>query len=259
MKRYAPWLAAAPCLAAALVFAQGQPPRKVGYTDTPMLPGGKWHVHDGNRPQPKVVTPPPYQPAPAPADAIVLFDGKDTSQWTNDTWKVVGDAMVVGKGDTRTKESFLDFQLHIEWATPSEVKGIDQGRGNSGIFLCDRYEIQVLDNWDNITYPDGQAGAIYAQTPPLVNACRKPGEWQTYDILFTAPRFDDQGQRIAAGHVTVIHNGIVVQNNTELLGVSSHRVLPRQVKHGAAPIRLQDHGNPTRFRNIWIRPIPDRD
>ncbi len=251
-------MTAVPMVAAACALAQDNAARKIGYTDTPFLPGNKWRVHDGTRPQPKVVDPgrPAQRPRPKPADAIALFDGTATDKWTNATWQVVDGAMVVGKGDTQTKETFSDFQLHVEWATPAEVKGIDQGRGNSGIFLCGKYEIQVLDNWENQTYPDGQAGSVYGQTPPLVNACRKPGEWQTYDIFFTAPRVDDAGNLTQTARVTILHNSILVQNNTEILGNTNHRSLPNYEKHGPGPIRLQDHGNPTKFRNIWIRPIP---
>lgn len=235
----------------------------LGHQDTPVLPGTKWHVHDGLRPQPKVIAPAPWdgKPVPAPADAIVLFDGKSLDNWQMDgnkpgAWKMEDGAMVSNRtGDISTKQEFGDFQLHIEWATPTEVKGAGQGRGNSGIFLQGRYEIQVLDCFHNPTYPDGQAGAVYGQTPPLVNASRKPGEWQTYDIFFTAPRFEGDTLKEPA-YVTVIHNGIFVQNHTPIAGPTAHMALTKYsdaVTKG--PFRLQDHGNPTRFRNIWVRPL----
>jgi len=244
--------------------------QQVGYTDTPMLPGGKWHVHDGNRPQPVVVTPPtastPQTPGAPPSDAVVLFDGKDLSKWQGASgqparWTVENGAMVVAKGTggISTKESFGDCQLHVEWASPSPPVGRDQDRGNSGVFLMSRYEIQVLDSYQNITYPDGQASAIYGQFPPLVNASRPPGEWQTYDIVFTAPRFKD-GAVEAPATVTVFHNGLVVHNRTALIGSTVHRALGKYEPHPAtAPLMLQDHSHPVRFRNIWVRPLKDYD
>jgi Domain of Unknown Function (DUF1080) len=233
----------------------------VGYTDTPMIfPGSKWHVHDGNRPQPSKVDPGPAPkvPMPVPSDAKVLFNGKDFAAWSHQKWLIKdGYMQVAGGGDLQTKDEFGDCQLHIEFCTPEQVVGNSQGRGNSGVFFMGRYEIQVLDSYNNPTYPDGQCAALYAQTPPLVNACRKPGEWQTYDITFRTPRFED-GKLIKPGYVTVIQNGIVVQNNTELLGLTNHRTASIYVPHGPkGPIRLQDHGNPMRFRNIWVRPLTD--
>ena len=200
----------------------------------------------------------------APSDAIVLFNGKDANQWKSVKdgspvkWKIEGDALVVegGTGNIETKEGFGDCQLHIEWRTPAEVKGTSQGRGNSGIFLMGRYELQVLDNYDNRTYSNGQAASIYKQTPPLVNACRKPGEWQTYDILFTAPTFQEDGTVKTPARITVFHNGVIVQNNTTIWGGTQYIGTPNYEKHSAKePIELQDHGNPTAFRNIWIRPL----
>jgi len=235
-----------------------------GYTDTPKLPGSEYRVHDAARKPPPVVDPgpAPTQPAPVPADAIVLFDGKDLSAWSgakgDATWVVDGGAMQVnGTGDIHTKAEFGDCQLHVEWASPAEVKGESQGRGNSGVFLFGRYEIQVLDSYDNPTYADGQASAVYGQFPPLVNACRKPGEWQSYDIVFVAPRFDADGKLSSPARVTVFHNGILVHHDRSLLGGTSHRTLPSYRAHGPkGSIRLQDHGNPVRFRNIWIRELP---
>jgi hypothetical protein len=234
-----------------------------GYTDTPRLPSG-WRVHDAERPRPPAVTPAPAgTPAPAPADAVVLFDGKDLSPWLQANgkeparWKVQDGYMEVnGTGDIRTKGEFGDVQLHVEWMAPAEVKGDSQGRGNSGVFLFGMYEIQVLDSYDNPSYADGQAAALYGQYPPLVNACRKPGEWQTYDIIFVAPRFADDGSVVSPARVTVVHNGIAVQIAQEMLGPSRHRALTSYRKHGdKGSIRLQDHGNPVRFRNIWLREL----
>jgi hypothetical protein len=201
-------------------------------------------------------------PDPVPSDAIVLFDGKDLAKWEGQNrgeakWVVKDGAVIVnGTGDIQTKESFGDCQLHIEWATPSEVKGQGQGRGNSGIFLQDRYELQVLDSYGNKTYFHGQAGALYKQHPPLVNASRKPGEWQTYDIIFHAPRFNEDKSVKQPASMTVLHNGVLVQDNAVLVGKTVNRNNTEYEAHPAKqPLRLQDHGNPVRFRNIWIRPL----
>ncbi|HMF88912.1 MAG TPA: DUF1080 domain-containing protein, partial [Gemmatimonadaceae bacterium] len=162
--------------------------------------------------------------------------------------------VVPGSGDITTKEGFGDAQLHIEWATPAVVKGEGQDRGNSGVFLMEQYEIQVLDSYDNKTYFHGQAGSVYKQHAPLVNASRKPGEWQTYDIVFHAPRFDEQGKVIDRARVTVLHNGVLIQNNAEIYGITYNDRPALYIAHDMSrPIRLQDHGNPMRFRNIWIR------
>jgi hypothetical protein len=228
----------------------------VGYSDTPMLPGQKWRVHDIDRPQPKVVTPGTVNSAPS--DAVVLFDGKDLSAWKAGDkaagWKVEnGYAEVNGTGDIETREEFGDCQLHIEWCSPAKVESSSQGRGNSGVFLMGQYEIQVLDCFDNRTYADGSAGSLYGQQPPLVNACRKPGEWQSYDIVFRAPRFE--GEKLASpARVTLLHNGVVVQDAQEFIGATKHREVATYKAHApAAPLRLQDHGNPVRYRNIWVR------
>ncbi|KAA5546625.1 3-keto-disaccharide hydrolase [Adhaeribacter rhizoryzae] len=212
--------------------------------------------------EPEVKTITPGTGTAAPSDAIILFDGKDLSQWKGKDggaakWQVKDGAMIVtkGTGAITTKQNFEDFQLHVEWSAPTEVVGNSQGRGNSGIFLQDRYEVQVLDNYNNRTYANGQAGSIYKQTPPLVNAMRKPGEWNTYDILYTAPRFKENGTLIMPARVTIIHNGVVVQHNTEIKGATEYIGLPSYKAHGKAPIQLQDHGNPVRFRNIWLREL----
>ncbi|MGL6269708.1 MAG: 3-keto-disaccharide hydrolase [Chitinophagaceae bacterium] len=199
----------------------------------------------------------------APSDAIILFDGKSFSNWEGDKnqpigWTMENGAMVVkgGSGGIKTKRGFGDCQMHIEFRTPAEVKGDGQGRGNSGIFLMGKYELQVLDNYNNKTYVNGQAGSMYKQLPPMVNACRPPGEWQTYDIIFTAPRFYDDGRLKSQARITVIHNGVLVQNNTTIWGSTEYIGSPVYKKHSdKEPIFLQDHGNPTAFRNIWIREL----
>ncbi len=193
----------------------------------------------------------------APSDAIVLFNGEDLNNWENgENWSVKEGIIFAGKGKITTKDSFGDCQLHIEWSSPSNVKGDGQGRGNSGVFLMGIYEIQVLDSFNNPTYFDGQAGAIYKQTPPMANVMRGPGKWNTYDILWTAPRFNDDGSLKSPAYITALHNGVVVLNHFELLGDTPFNRPPAYNKHDAkGPISLQDHGNPVRFRNIWVRPM----
>ena len=224
----------------------------------------KWKVHDPERPMPPVVDPgPDGEPVPAPADAVILFDGRDLSQWTDGKgqsarWKVENGYMeVVAKtGAIRTKRSFGDCQLHVEWASPVVVKGEGQGRGNSGVFLMNIYEVQVLDCYNNKTYADGMTAALYAQYPPLVNACRPPGKWQTYDIIFHRPRFDSDGQVTSPARFTVFHNNILVHDNAVLIGPTTHKARPPYKAHPyRLPVSLQDHGNPVRFRNIWIREL----
>jgi 3-keto-disaccharide hydrolase len=250
-------------LAGYATHAAQQQKEPVGYEDTPMLPGGKWHVHDGRRPQPTVVTPGTFSAeATPPSDATVLFDGKDLSKWQSlkggeAQWKVADGYFQVatGTGDIETKEKFGAFQLHLEWAEPVPAQGESQGRGNSGVFLQGHYEIQVLDNYQNITYPDGQAGAVYGQHPPFVNACRPPGQWQTYDIAFTPAEWSG-GEVTSPAYVTVFQNGVLVQNHTEIYGSTGHRIFPHYTDFGATgPLELQDHGNLVRYRNIWIREI----
>ena len=199
----------------------------------------------------------------APSDAVILFDGRDFSNWEGDKgqpigWSLDNGAMVVkgGTGGIKTKRGFGDCQLHIEFRTPAVVQGEGQGRGNSGIFLMGTYELQVLDNYNNKTYVNGQAGSIYKQLPPLVNACRPPGEWQTYDIIFTAPRFYSDGRLQSQARITVLHNGVLVQNNTTLWGSTEYIGSPVYKKHAdKLPLMLQDHGNPVAFRNIWVREL----
>jgi len=243
---------------------------KLGYDDTPLIPGQKYKVHDSGRPLPRVVTPGTEstsdQAGRAPADAVVLFDGTDLSKWEGRDggpadWKVENGYMeVVAKtGNIRTREHLGDCQLHLEWAAPEEVKGDSQGRGNSGVFLMGLYEIQVLDCYDNPTYADGATAAVYGQFPPLVNACRKPGEWQSYDIVWSGPRFDGD-TLVRPARVTVLHNGILVHHDVELTGPTTHRkVLEYEPQPTTGPLMLQDHGDPVRFRNIWYRPLTSYD
>ena len=240
---------------------------QVGYTDTPMLPGGRWHVHDGNRPIPPVVDPgipsTQVEPGTPPSDAVVLFNGKDLSGWRSaegdgpPAWKVEDGALVSAAGGSIVSEAeFGDCQLHLEFAAPDPPEGRDQGRGNSGVMFFGRYEIQVLDSYQNRTYADGQAAAIYGQVPPLVNASRPPGQWQSYDVIFNAPRFGGDGTLESPAYVTMLHNGVLVHNHDEVLGPMAFRALPHYEPHPPrGPILLQDHHNPVRFRNIWVRDL----
>lgn len=262
-----------------------------GFTDTPLLPGGQWHQHDPNRPQPPVVTPGASfsQGAPPPSDAEVLFDGTDLSKWQGGlernpnwpdqpaTWKVQDGYLEVSPPDgtdIRTREKWKNFQLHIEWASPESPSGHGQARGNSGIEINGMYEIQVLDSYHDQTYPDGQAAALYGQAPPLVNAAKPPGQWQTYDIIWESPLWNDQNELTQKARVTVIHNGVVVQYRAEFIGRSEgigdgvpYKGKPFYQPHDPAVfIQLQNHhSNPVRYRNIWIRnltlpeAIPDEE
>jgi hypothetical protein len=214
-------------------------------------------------PQPKKITS-AAKPGDAPSDALILFDGKNLDNWVSDDgtapkWTVQeGTVTVAPNGkDIKTKKEFTDFQLHIEWRTPAQVDSSKKGqqRGNSGIFLQDRYEIQVLDNYNNKTYANGQASSVYKQHIPLANACRKPGEWQTYEIFFTAPRFSPEGRVITPAYVTVVHNGVLTLNHVAIWGPTEYIGLPVYKPYEKGPIRLQDHGNPVSFRNIWIREL----
>ena len=222
-------------------------------------------------PVPPVITP-GSTPRDAPSDAIILFDGKNLDQWVNTKdstpakWILADNAMTVNKstGDIQTRATFTDYQLHIEYFIPANITGSGQARGNSGIFLAalpwgaGGYEIQVLDNYKNTTYVNGQVGSMYKQAVPLANACKKPGEWQTYDIVWTAPKFSKEGILISLARVTAFHNGVLVQNNTALLGDTPYIGQPSYRVHGPAPIKLQSHGDksePISFRNIWLRPL----
>jgi hypothetical protein len=226
-------------------------------------PGGEWQIPI-EWPRTKAVDPgpAPASPVPAPADAIALFDGSNLDQWQGaDNWKVADGVATVGKGAISTKQPFGDCQLHLEFRMPSPAQGKGQGRGNSGVFLMGQYEIQVLDSFEDgtdgpLTYPDGQCGALYKQQPPAVNACRKPGEWQTYDILFIRPRFHADGSLAAPARVSILHNGIAIQCDTVIKGNTFWHAPPGYTKHAdALPIMLQDHGNPVQFRSIWVRPF----
>jgi hypothetical protein len=212
--------------------------------------------------EPRVVDPGPAggPSSGPPSDAIVLFDGKDLSKWENNKWIVKDGCAIASGGGIRTKQAFGDCQLHVEWASPEKVKGSGQNRGNSGVYIMGNYEVQILDSYRNETYYDGQAGAIYKQHPPLVNVCRKPGEWQTYDIVFTAPRFAKDGKLQKPAFVTVLQNGVLIQNHFEILGQSAWDAAPAYHPHPEKlPLDLQYHGNPVKFRNIWIRELKSEE
>lgn len=255
--------------AVAAVFAQqaqkkpGWRTSPTGYTDGPQLPGQKWRVHDIARPKPRVVEALPGKP---PSDAVVLFDGKDLSQWTNGKggaagWKLMNGyaESVKGGGDLVSKESFGNAQYHIEWASPAVVDGDSQWRGNSGVLIMKRYEIQVLDSFNNPTYADGQAASIYGQWPPLVNASRKPGEWQTYDIIWEAPTFEG-GKLKKPAYVTVLHNGVLAHHRQEVIGQMAHRAIKPYEPHGAEePLAFQDHDTRARIKQVWVRRLKGYD
>ena len=235
-----------------------------GFQDTPMQPDGKWHVHDPARPQPPVVSTGKFsEQAPPPGDAIVLFDGTDLSQWRDKRtggpvpWVVDDGVAISKKDDIVTTNEFGDMQLHVEFREPVLHGREGQDRGNSGVFLMGRYEIQVLDCYHNPTYPDGATGAIYGQHPPLANACRPPGKWQTYDIIFNVPHFDANGNLQTPAYATVIQNGVVVQNHQAIRGDTNWRVPGAYTPVGpTGPVALQYHNNSVAFRNIWVRPVP---
>ncbi len=243
------------------LFLLQEPATRPGYDDTPVLPGQKWRVHDRNRPYPPVVRP-GAQSNQAPSDAVVLFDGSNLDAWTTPegqapTWQIIdGVTQVAGSASIQTKAQFGDCQLHVEWATPPQRKGRSQGMGNSGVYVMGLYEIQVLDTWNNTSYADGTAAALYGQYPPLVNACRPSGEWQSYDILFRRARFDANGNKLESARMTVFHNGVLVHWNRALLGPTVHRTLPpKDPAIPAGPLLLQNHGDPVRYRNLWIRDL----
>jgi len=250
--------------------------RDLGYDDTPIIPGQPYRVHDIARPHPPVIKP-AAEPGGAPSDAIVLFDGKDLSKWTKGKshltgttpfssneppeWKVENGyfEVVPGKGDIATKDKFGDCQLHVEWAAPADAEGKSQGRGNSGVFMMARYEIEILDSYNNPTYADGEAGAIYGQWPALVNPSRKPGEWQTYDIVWEAPKFEDT-KLVKPAYLTLFMNGVVMHNRKELVSPTKHAGLDQyQPQPAEDVIVLQNHSNRVRFRNIWVRRLGSYD
>ena len=263
MKRFA-WAAAFAGLATLGCTASAED--KPGYTDTPMLPDGKWRVHDPDRPYPEVVIP-GAGPGAAPSDAVVLFDGTSLDAWQPQAtpWSVANGAMTAtppasgeGGNGLTSKESFGDVQLHLEFRSPNPPNGTSQDRGNSGVYFMERYEIQILDGHDNATYADGTVGAIYAWKPPLVNASRPPGEWQSYDIVFERPRFAADGKLLRPAYVTVFLNGVLVQNHQAFLGPTTWRAVAKYEPHGdSAPIHIQDHNSPVSFRNIWVRRLPE--
>src|SRR3954464_11506301 len=239
-----------------------------GYNDTPQIPGQKWKVHDMTRPRPAKITPAPYVMEAPPADAIVLFDGKDLSKWEQQArggavqepkWKVENGyiEIVPRTGRLRTKEKFGDCQLHVEWMVPKEAVGEGQARGNSGVELMSRYEIQVLESQTNLTYADGGAGAMYGMWPPMVNPARPQGEWNVYDILFEAPKFEGD-KVVKPAYFTVLYNGVLVQNHKEQLGATIWRQNAKYAPHEAEePLSIQDHSQPVRFKNIWIRRLKE--
>lgn len=233
----------------------------VGYKDTPILPWCGYHVHDPDRPVPPRITPgmaaSREKAGTAPSDAIALFDGdKKLTHWQKSDWKVEDGELIAVSGELTTNESFGDCQVHIEWKTPNPPVGTMWDRGNNGIMLMGLFEIQVYDSYTTQIYPDGQAGSVYGQTPPKVNACRKPGQWQSFDIVFFAPVFESD-ELVKPARVTVLHNGILVHHNEEIRGPTGHRIQPKYDKPiaGKLPLSLSAHNNPVRFRNIWIRPL----
>jgi hypothetical protein len=268
-------LAAAGIPAAALRAQQAAAPQTnhdLGFTDTPMLPGLPWHVHDPNRPHPERIQP-SNTPGGPPSDAVVLFDGGDLSRWVQrgkgaDAGKLVDARWKVGDGwfevapdtgDLLSREKFGDCQIHVEWSSPTEIHANSQARGNSGVLIMSRYEIQVLDAWQNPTYADGQAGAIYGQWPPLVNPARRPGEWNTYDIVFDAPRFDGQ-KLVRPGYVTVFYNSVAVHHHKEIRGAMVYRKVATYTAHDPEePLMLQAHHDPVRYRNVWVRRLNGYD
>lgn len=232
----------------------------IGYKDTPILPWCGYHVHDPDRPAPKKVTPAPPdsrgETGIAPSDAIVLFNGTDLSQWKSSDWKIENGELIAVSGQLTTKQSFGDCQLHIEWQAPDPPQGSIWDRGNSGVMLMGLFEVQIYDSYTENLYPDGQAASIYGQTPPMVNTCRRPGQWQSYDIIFFAPVFKS-GKLDKPAYVTVLHNGVLVHHYQEIYGPTGHRFLPQYDKPipEKLPLSLSSHNNPVRFRNIWLRPL----
>ena len=232
----------------------------VGYKDTPILPWCGYHVHDPDRPAPPKVTPGRLgideKPGTAPSDAVVLFNGTDLSKWEPSDWKIENGELIAVSGNLTTKQVFGNCQLHLEWQTPNPPQGHMFDRGNNGVMLMGLFEIQIYDSYTEKLYPDGQAASVYGQTPPMVNACRKPGQWQTYDIIFFAPVFKD-GKLEKEAFVTVLHNGLLVHYNQKIYGPTGHRILPSYAKPipEKLPLSLSSHNNPVRFRNIWIRQL----
>ena len=266
-KKLARLLAAgALALGAVVVYAQER--------QGPQQPWSKWHVHDMSRPKPPIITPATpstqEQPGQPPSDAIVLFDGKDLSHWQSPDGSpptfTLKDGVMLSTNlanprntkNLQSKDKFGDIQLHLEWSEPTPPKGTSQGRGNSGVFLFGKFETQVLDSYQNVTYADGQCGAIYGQYPPQVNACLPPGQWQTYDIIFHRPRYKD-GKLVRKAHITTLQNGVLLQDNQEIEGPTGHMIVAKYPESmpEKGPLELQFHGNPVRYRNIWVRPLEE--
>jgi hypothetical protein len=263
MKKYLLSLSILAC--ASVVHAEdANKPAPIGYDDTPLIPGSQWRVHDIKRPAPPVITP-GQKVGEAPSDAVVIFNGKSTDTLVSKKdggpcpWKNEDGDLVIYGGDVLTKESFGSCQLHLEFKTSPDQKGNSQKKGNSGAFFMDRYECQILDCYNNPTYADGTVGAVYGQTPPLVNASRAPGNWQSYDIVFTAPKLE-KGKVVEPAYVTTFVNGVCVQVHTKIMGPTKHKQTTDYSGEfpEKAPLRLQDHKNdpPVHLRNIWIRPLP---
>jgi hypothetical protein len=269
MKRYRFSISGAGLVAGLLVAGTAGAPHRAAAQQVDRASVFHWNVHDRNRPAPPKVDPgtasTPEQPGKPPSDAIVLFDGSGFANWEQVNgggapgWTVQNGYMqiVPKSGSIQTKQGFGDVQLHVEWASPDPPTGEDQTRGNSGVYIMGNYEVQVLNSSDTQTYPDGQASALYGQYPPLVNASRAPGQWQTYDIVFHRPRFDESQQLVAPARVTVFHNGVLVHDNVELTGPTTHQRRPPYAYHAARlPLQLQDHGDSAvRYRNIWVRDL----
>jgi len=243
------------CAALGLSAAEPEAKDKIpGYTNTPIIAGTTWHVHDPARPQPQPVRG-SCLATPAPADAKMLFDGKSLEAFNEAKWTLENGVMIAGKSDLTSKESFGSCQLHLEFMIPKSCCKGNQS-GNSGIFLMGLYELQVLNGWESLTYADGTLGAVYGQTPPLVKASNPPDEWNSYDIAFTAPVFDAEGKLVSPAKVTAIVNGIVVQNGTSILGPTRHKeTRPYKAHEAKLPLRLQFHGDPVHYRNVWIREL----
>ncbi len=246
-------------LGAGNVFGQG-----LGYQDTPIIPGTEYHVHDGERPQPRVIEAAGAVEVKPPSDAVVLFDGTNLDAWTSGggepTWEVKDGVMIAKEKDLHSKQEFGAVQVHFEWRLPADRKVNGQGGGNSGCFLMGLYEVQVLQSHNNKTYPDGQAGSLYGQLPPLVNATSPQGEWNSYDIFFEPPVYE--GEKVTTpAKVTIIHNGVVVQHGSSYTGPTKHKTLSSYpAKHPeTGPLRLQFHGDPVEFKNFWVRPLGERD
>lgn len=243
-----------------LVYADNGVP---GYKDTPIQPWSGYHVHDPGRAEPKIVDPgqmsTPERPGTAPSDAVVLFDGHDMSQWVPaPEWTVKDGLLVAGVGNLASKEEFGDCQVHLEWQPPADYEGRPFNRGNNGVQFLKAIEVQIFDSYSQKIYPDGQAGSIYGQTPPLVNAMRKPGQWQTYDILFIAPKFKD-GKLAEPARITVLHNGVLVQYNQEIYGSTPHsNVGSYEGLLATGPLSLMGHHCPVKFRNIWVRRLDNK-